>query len=567
MGIKDSLEVLNPIKSHKAKFLTLGQLREVNRVTGEIVDNLSDAALAQMLSGNQNDVEKLFEILREESFNTLYGKLGLIKDANLFYLEKLQDSVEETFRIENLNYFILSTLPDFELNWHHLEWGQEVMKWDKVGILAARGHGKSFYFSNATPCWKMYRYRAARDFIGKPRKELVNCSKGFLLTNENELAKDFLEIVKTSIEESAILREKLFPENKDFWGKEAIRCKNGAQLKIKSYGGSFRGRHPGYIIVDDYLKDNVIYSELQRRKATNYFHSVIMNAIVPEGQVIVVGTPFHEKDLYGDLKQKKGWKIFEYPAIFPDGRILWKNRFPLKLLLEKREEQGNLIFSRELLCRPISESSTIFPFNILKRSFIGMGEAKLVKNRGSYFRKFNKVVIGCDFALSASVAADYSFFTTWGIDGDDMYLMHVYREKGRSYAEQIGILKTLNSNFSPDVIVAEANVFQMIFTQEGQNAGLPIFPHTTGKAKNDLKEGWPGLSLDFERGKIHLPRGDQYSCDQTDLMLSEFSSIAFTDKGLESVGTHDDACSSTYLSKIGAKKINYGVGLTFLEDI
>ena len=42
--------------------------------------------------------------------------------------------------------------------------------------------------------------------------------------------------------------------------------------------------------------------------------------LVPGGQAIVIGTPFHANDLYGDLKTKKGWFVIEYPAIFPDGR-------------------------------------------------------------------------------------------------------------------------------------------------------------------------------------------------------------------------------------------------------
>jgi hypothetical protein len=43
----------------------------------------------------------------------------------------------------------------------------------------------------------------------------------------------------------------------------------------------------------------------------------------------------------------------EYLAIYPDGRILWENRWNYTDLMDKRQSQGNLIFSRELLCRPI----------------------------------------------------------------------------------------------------------------------------------------------------------------------------------------------------------------------
>ena len=88
--------------------------------------------------------------------------------------------------------------------------------------------------------------------------------------------------------------------------------------------------------------------------------------LVPGGQIIVVGTPFHASDLYGDLKSKsktatgsdKGWFMIEYPAIFPDGRILWPQRWSFADLMEKRTTQGNIIFSRENLCRPITNESS-----------------------------------------------------------------------------------------------------------------------------------------------------------------------------------------------------------------
>ena len=79
--------------------------------------------------------------------------------------------------------------------------------------------------------------------------------------------------------------------------------------------------------------------------------------LVPGGQIIVVGTPFHAEDLYGDLKTKNGWFVIEYPAIFPDGRILWPQRWSFKDLMDKKETQGSIIFSRENLCLPITNES------------------------------------------------------------------------------------------------------------------------------------------------------------------------------------------------------------------
>ena len=297
----------------------------------------------------------------------------------------------------------------------------------------------------------------------------------------------------------------------------------------------------------------MIYSSMQRQKSIDYFHSVIMNMLVPKGQIIVVGTPFHAQDLYGDLKTKRGWFCIEYPAIFPNGRILWPQRWSFEDLMEKMESQGNIIFSRENLCRPIISDSSIFPIDILNRSLNRMQTYTLVANRDDFPKKFSRVVTGCDFAISGRVGSDYYCFSTFGIDDYDnsMWLLNLQLGKGKSYEEQKQMLRGINVKFSPDVMVFESNVFQMIYTTEASKEGLPVVPHNTGVEKNDLQKGWPGLAIMFEQGKFHIPIGDKYSQDMKDQIFDQLGSIAFTDEGLCSVGSHDDIGSSFWLASLG----------------
>lgn len=380
-----------------------------------------------------------------------------------------------------------------------------------------------------------------------------------------------MEILKGTIEGNDVLRERLFPDTRAVgaWASTNIVCKNGARLTCKGFGSSVRGAHPFWIVVDDGLKDNVIYSQLQRQKSIDYFHSVIMNMLVPGGQIVVVGTPFHASDLYGDLKTKKGWFVIEYPAIFPDGRILWPHRWSFFDLLDKRATQGNIIFSRENLCRPITNEASIFPLKVLERSLVRMENYVLVRNRDDFPIKFNKVVVGCDFAISANVGSDYTVFTTWGVDDEtgERWLLNFHRQKGMTFNEQMQTLRGINSRFRPDSMILEQNTFQQIFVQESDRQGLPVVGHTTGIDKYDLKTGWPGLAIDFERGKIHIPVGDDYSRNVKDLIFSDLGSVAFTDKGLESVGEHDDISSSFWLAKLGANLITTGFKYAFSKSI
>lgn len=540
---------------------------ECLNVVDEIIEGLDERGINELLEGSEGDLDFVIDNLVRDTFDVMYtGKTDI--DFSPKYTDRLSESIEETLRTRNLTYFITSVMPDFQLSWHHLEWGDLVHRYRKLCIEAARDHGKSFYFSNAYAAWQLYKYARPKGTIFSARPTKSNSNRGYLFSFSLQQSVDLMEILKGTIESNDILRQRLFPDSKQSgaWASTNIVCKNGARLTCKGFGSSVRGAHPFWIVVDDGLKDNVIYSQLQRQKSIDYFHSVIMNMLVPGGQIIVVGTPFHASDLYGDLKSKKGWFVIEYPAIFPDGRILWPQRWSFFDLLDKRASQGNIIFSRENLCRPITNEASIFPLKVLERSLLRMENYVLVRNRDDFPMKFNKVVTGCDFAISANVGSDYTVFTTWGVDDEtgERWLLNFHRQKGMTFNEQMQVLRGINARFRPDTMILEQNTFQQIFVQESDRQGLPVVGHTTGIDKYDLKTGWPGLSIDFERGKIHIPIGDDYSRNVKDLIFSDLGSVAFTDKGLESVGEHDDISSSFWLAKLGANLITTGFKYTFL---
>lgn len=284
-------------------------------------------------------------------------------------------------------------------------------------------------------------------------------------------------------------------------------------------------------------------------------HSFISNGFLSHN------TPFHEKDLYADLKKDPTWKVFEYPAIFPDGRILYDFRYDYEALVSKRKSLGSLIFSREILVKPITDNVSIFPWNILEISFVNMQSLRLVQNRESYPIKFKKVALGCDFALSSSVGADNTVFTVVGLDSlDQIHLIHSTTLHGASYNEQLNHIQRIATNFQPDTVVMEVNGFQRIMADLAKQRGVQniIEFNTTGFNKKDLYEGLPSLAVLFETGVIKFPRGDEESIQVTDAYCSELNSIAFDDtKGtLESVSEHDDKGMSLFFSIKGLRTIN-----------
>ena len=191
----------------------------------------------------------------------------------------------------------------------------------------------TFFFDFAYPIWKI---------INMPG------GVGFIFSATQPMADRILGDIKNELENNPKLSW-LVPSKKDLWRASSIKCSNGHTVYAKGFGTRVRGAHPAWICVDDGLTDESAYSELIRKKQIDYFYSAITNMIVPNGQIIVVGTPFAKEDLYGNLKRNPEYKFVKYEAL-KDGKALWPERYSVKDLKKREREIGSVRFSREFLC-------------------------------------------------------------------------------------------------------------------------------------------------------------------------------------------------------------------------
>lgn len=409
----------------------------------------------------------------------------------------------------------------------------------------------SYEFCMAFPLWRMWSYRRP-NFMKPDIPDNRNRKETCIITNTETLGKEHLDKVKEEIHSNEALTAVLNPNGKASLGATGFECENGTKLHLRGKDGFIRGLHVGASVSDDLPDESSIYSLEQREKLKDLFKGAITPIVEPYGYNIVDGTPYSEKDLYYDLKQDPKFMVFEYPAIFPDGRLLAPDRFTFDKLMEEKKSVGTLVFSREYLVVPISDDSTIFPMEILMRSTIGMENVRLVDNIESFPFKLSRVVVGCDFAVSGNVGADYTCYTVWGKDLNGFYyLLYIYREQGLSHNEQINKIEYLNTVFKPNEIVVENNGFQSILADMCVQRGIRnIFPFTTTSGnKKDLRTGWASLAALFERGDIRCPYHPD-TRQKIDTMFGEFTSIAFRpDRGtLESISGHDDTVSSSFMA-------------------
>lgn len=527
------------------------QERQITQVLNDVINTADSRLIADMMSGYENDYEQLIDQMRIGIAEGIFqGKR--IESADLQSLQSMSEATHNSLNTHSYNYFKTVMIPDFNVGWRNIEWGNLVQLHPFVAFLCSRGSGKSFEFCYAFLLWRLYTYNrpiaSTNDTIdNRNRRESI------MITNERKLGRTHNEKIIDAIRNFDELKEKMNPNGKAILGVDRVVTENGAKLDVKSALGFIRGRHVGAVVVDDFPDESSIYSKEMREKYKQIFYGAIKYIVEPYGHLIVSGTPFHVDDIYGTLKQDASCMVFEYPAIFPDGTLLAPDRYDFDYLMQKKKTDGNIVFSQEILVSPITDSSSLFPYEILRRSVDNMELTALVSNTESYPIKFESIAIGCDFAISGGIAADYTVFSVWGkTSNQQYYLIELWRKKGATHHEQVNMIKSMDQRFKPNKIVCEANNFQVILSDLAKDMGVrTIEEFTTHRGnKKNLKEGLPSLAALFERDEIKIPYKSGRAKETADWLLGEFNSMGYNqDKGtLESVSEHDDGVMSCYMA-------------------
>lgn len=533
--------------------LTNNQLTYLYNAVDNIIERLPERALNQLLEGYGNDVDTMLREMVYQSEKALY--LGRTMDSeSLSYVDNVKASMDNTLKILSLNYFITTMLPKFRLGWRNIEWGNLTQLYPWSCYLCARASGKSFQWSYAFILWRLWSYTRPTAY----RQDTVdnaNRKETCYITNTFTLAKVQIAKVTEEIEANDLIKEKLNPYNKASIGETAIKTETGSTLHVRGKDSMIRGLHVGACLCDDMPDESSLYSDEQREKLKELLKGTIEPIVEPYGYFLVTGTPYSSapNELYQILKADKRFYCFEYPILFPDGRPLAPDRYTFEQILAKKEELGTIVFNREYLVVPISDTSTIFPYEYLMRSVIGMETIRFASSIDDFPFKLTRVHIGVDFAVSGNIGADYTVYSVWGKDAmDNYYLLYYYRKRGMSHNEQVDKIVQLDRLFHPNKIRCEANGFQSILSGLAKERGLKnIEPFTTTEGnKKDLYTGLPSLSAMFERGQIKCPYAIGETRQAVDLMFGEFSSITFrSDNGkLEAASGHDDVVMSSFIS-------------------
>lgn len=474
---------------------------------------------------------------------------------------------------ENLALFAKDVL-GLEIGPHVLTWSDLVSEYNRIGINAARDHGKSAFFSYAYPIWRAWREPGCEVYLFSNTLEQAQEFLDIILYGRNNLkgmvATPLLESlvpgrvidIRSTREERLNLRRPR--DQRVRLNRSDVRLTNGSRIRVAGFGKAMRGRHPKYVVLDDPINDEDMWSETVRRKNIEYFKSAITNMVPHDGQLIVVGTPFSATDLYGYLRKNRSYVFAKFPGILRDAssgkeHALFPYRWTLSQLKLRLKEIGSVAFAREILCEPISDDISVFPAHLFPPCFDNTITLRMTKEQIRAHKL--SVYFGVDIARSASVGADYFVIFVIGRDTKgNQYVIDIRRTKGLAFRQQLHEIEIAAELYDPTLILIESNAMQQLYSSElRRETDLPVKEFVTlATNKYPLDRGVPGQRLLLENRKLIIPRGDEYSVTITDMWMQECHQFGYIDGKLQGVGAHDDTVMAWWIATEASRLGGFG---------
>ncbi len=382
---------------------------------------------------------------------------------------------------------------------------------------------KSLAISVAFPAWLLGH---------DPSCRIISCSYA------DELARKHARDTRTILESTWY--SGVFPATRINRRKntetEITTTRQGFRLAA-STGGTLTGRGGNVLIIDDPIKPADAESEVERRRANDWFDRTLYSRLDDKraGVIVVVMQRLHEDDLTGYLIEKGGFEVVSLPAIAAEDQTLaiggartfrWRagaalhpDRESLETLEQIRASIGSRVFEAQYQQSPVPADGNLF-----KSDWIARYAQAPARERST------PIVQSWDTATKLGDANDYSVCTTWAIHKNQYYLLDVHRDRW-AFPDLLRMVKAQAEKHGVDTILIEdansgAALIQTL-RQESRHNVIGI------KVTSDKRTRAAQQSAVFEAGRVHLPEAAPW------LAAYERELLAFPN------GRHDDQVDSS----------------------
>ena len=410
----------------------------------------------------------------------------------------------------------------------HLEWFDAFRKNKRNVVVSFRGSGKTEILAVGFFLWiSMF----------EQNKTMIVVSKTL------DMSKEIISRVRNYIEHNELLYTLKPDKSNVTWTKTEIRTSTGCRMICRPYGANIRTWHVNYLLMDE--------AAFYEDKAPFYFDILpIVNA--HNGHLMVISTPRDATDLVHELMKKTMYWSKKYPALDEHGKPLWAERYSKKKLEEIKKEQGGIKFTREYLCKIVSDEMALFPVNMIMEACDDNLEMRLYgkQNESFYF--------GADFAISAT--GNYSVFTVVRKQDNMLVVDFMYRpDRGTAPKKQESIIKDIYTRYNIVNGYGDKGSFGALIIENLIADGINIKPFDFQAKKEELLLN---LRKKFENKQIIIPTSpnDPYTKATSDILIKELSEMVITHTKLgketyKGSGAHDDSVMALALAVWAADEI------------
>ena len=292
------------------------------------------------------------------------------------------------------------------------------------------------------------------------------------------------------------------------WSQDRFRLKDNTTrdptVTAAGIDNNLVGGHYDIIIMDDVVnRDNVGTMDQMEKVMKRYKDS--LDLLEPRGQLIVIGTRWHDSDLYGWILDpsndvRSSYEVMKERAF--EGNVttgegctsLWPQKYTLTEFQKLLREQGWSHFSAQYLNDPVPEEDAVF-----KKSWFTYYEDDL---KGRLLNKFMLI----DPALSKDKSADYTAMIVIGIDPEGyIFILDIVRAR-LDPSEIIDAIVRLVSLWNIVDVGIEMVAFQKSIAyslrQDSRFIRRPFHISELKPQERSKTERIKGLQPLYEQGKI-----------------------------------------------------------------
>lgn len=397
---------------------------------------------------------------------------------------------------------------EFQNEWYRLLGDDDRPR--RLHIQAAREHAKTTCLSVKYPLWRVGR---------NPNLRVMIVSKSATL------AMTILREIRQNIEGNKRLTQ-VFPKMRPAspWSTTELQVERGAGVILKDptfvgigLHGPLTGKRADLIIVDDPFDESEVRTESQRKKVEDWMEKVLLPTLTPDGEVVMVGTPWSYDDYWSRLEGKSvenggNYVVLKYPAVknydpdtpFEDWDMQWPQVWTPERMEERRREIGSVKWNCLYLLDPSGFEGALF-----KGDWLTFFDPSIFNS--GYIQDF-EYYMSVDPNISDNPESDRLAIVTIAFDRarGNIYVLDVFAEVSDFPTQLKKIVEYAGKTRLPFIpgeahirkVGIEANTWQQVVSKSAYALGLPIVEI---KQKQTKYERLVGLQPHFENGRFKFP--------------------------------------------------------------